>query len=336
VIAASDISGVYAIMPTPALEGADRWDATESVDLTETARLTEQLIADGVSGLIVLGTTGECATLTEDEYRQFVDCFLSTVGGRVPTFVGTTCMGTHDTVRRIRFADRLGATGTLLGLPMWQPCTDDMAVEFYQTIGEAFPDVAIMAYANPQAFRYPFAPRFWAEIAVRAPTVVTAKVADAGIYLHCLNASRGRIRFMPIDMEAYAFARLDPEATTACWATAASMGPAPSLALMDAITRRQWRRAKKISDEILQACMTFMPPGGPTEFASYNVQLEKLRFEAAGYCKPGPIRPPYNVIPDSYVEGAREAGRRWAKLAHKYSGGARPSDGTTTPDLASG
>ena len=54
-LSAQDFKGVYGILPTPAKEGADRWDATDTVDLDETARLTEQLIADGCSGLLALG-----------------------------------------------------------------------------------------------------------------------------------------------------------------------------------------------------------------------------------------------------------------------------------------
>ena len=308
-----------ALWPTPAKEGADRLDATDTVDLDESARLTEQLIKDSVGGLIILGTTGECATLTEPEYRGFVDCFLSTVNKRVPTFVGTTALGSRAIADRIRFARDLGADGTLLGLPMWQPCTTDMAVEFYGTISDAFPDFSIMVYANPNAFRFTFPVPFWKLVVDRAPTVMAAKYGNAGVYLPSLAVSKGRVNFLPIDAEAYAFARLSPETTTACWATAASMGPQPSIALMNALQAQDWDKAKAIAMDLAWASETFMPPGGPQEFASYNLQLEKIRFNASGYCKAGPIRPPYNVVPDSYVKNAEECGRRWAQLVKKYS-----------------
>ena len=54
----TDLRGVYAIIPTPAKDGADRWDAVDTVDLAETERVVNRLIGDGVSGLIVLGTAG--------------------------------------------------------------------------------------------------------------------------------------------------------------------------------------------------------------------------------------------------------------------------------------
>ena len=318
-LSAQDIKGVYGITATPAKEGADHWDASDTVDLDEAARVTEQLIKDGVGGLIVLGTTGECATLTDGEYKGFVDCFLSTVKKRVPTFVGTTALGTRAIVSRIRFVQELGADGTLLGLPMWQPCTTEMAVKFYSTISEAAPNFAVMVYANANAFRFTFPVPFWKLVVERAPTVIAAKYGNAGVYLPSLAVTKGKVNFLPIDAEAYAFARLSPETTTACWATAASMGPQPSIALMNALTAQDWEKAKQIAADLHWASEHFMPPGGVQEFASYNIQLEKTRFNAAGYMKAGPIRPPYDVIPESYAEGARECGRRWAQLVEKYA-----------------
>jgi dihydrodipicolinate synthase/N-acetylneuraminate lyase len=317
-LTAQDINGVYAILATPAKDGADRWDATATVDLDETARLTEQLIADGVDGLIVLGTTGECATLTKPEFESFVDCFLSTVDKRVPTYVGATCLGTHDIVERLRFVQERGADGTMLGLPMWQPCTEDMAVKFYASIAEAFPELAIMVYANENAFRFNFPPSFWEKVVQAAPTVTSAKFASPVGYAEALAAVDGKVNFLPIDMLATMFAEMAPDSLTAVWSTASSMGPQPTIALMRALQAKDMDRAQAVATDLFWANETFIPGGDFVTFAHYNIQSEKVRFNEAGYCKAGPIRPPYDVIPDEWAEGARECGRRWAQLAEKY------------------
>ena len=54
-------------------------------------------------------------------------------------------------------------------------------------------------------------------------------------------------------------------------------------------------------------------------FASYSLQLEKVRMDEAGYCRPGPHRPPYDVLPPEYDQAARECGKRWAELHRRYS-----------------
>ncbi len=319
-LSATDIRGLYGIIPTPAHDDASRWNATNTVDIPETERLVNNLIADGVSGLIILGTTGECATLSREDYESFVTCVLETANHRVPTFVGATALGTHDIVSRLRFAQRLGAEGTLLGLPMWQPLTQEMAVRFYQSIAEAFPGLAIMVYANTRAFRFDFSPEFWGAAAKAAPTIVTAKCSHPRGLTEAIRLTSGRVNFMPSDMVVQEFFKLSPETTTACWATAAGMGPAPALQIMKAVQRQDqpaidaWARDVAWANEPILELVK-----NPEVFASYNIQIEKIRMREAGYCKPGPMRPPYDVTPPEYEAFAVECGRRWATLCQRLA-----------------
>lgn len=318
-LTAQDFRGLYAIMPTPARVGAERWDATDTVDLDETARVVEQLIADGVHGLIALGTTGECATVTPEEWKAFVECVLVTVNRRLPTFIGATALGAHEVAQRLRFARDHGADGTLLGLPMWQPTTVDMAVRYYGEMAEAFPDLAIMVYANQRAFRFDFPTDFWRRVVQAAPTVTSAKFSNPAKLREALDVSGGQVNFLPHDMGVAQFARISPNTTTACWATAASMGPQPSLAIIEAVLAGDDVRTALLDKEIAWANEPIEGLiANPQEFASYNIQVEKIRINAAGYCKAGPIRPPYDEIPADYAEASRECGRRWRQLCAKY------------------
>jgi dihydrodipicolinate synthase/N-acetylneuraminate lyase len=317
-ISAKDLRGVVAIMPTPAREGADRPDAVNTVNLDETARLAESLVRDGAAAIMALGTMGECATVSQQDYEAFVDCLLKTVRSRIPTFVGATALGTHEIARRIRFLKERGATGTLLGIPMWQPATLEMAVQFYASIAETFPDFPIMVYANSRAFRFDFGLDFWKVVIERAPTVMSSKFSNRGILQETVKATNGRVNFIPPVGLAYAFAQISPEAMTTCWIP--SVGPQPGIALMNAIAARDWARAKAVADDIAWAVEPHHAVTGSQEiFASYNIQLEKLLMGASGYCRPGPIRPPYNVMPEDFAAAARESGGRFAKLRDKYS-----------------
>lgn len=315
-----DFRGVYAIIPTPSKPGAERWDAVDTVDLDETARVINRLIADGVHGLIVLGTTGECATLTPSEYESFAACVLETVKRRIPTFIGTTALGTHEVVRRTRFAAERGADGILLGLPMWQPLTVEMAVEYYRSISEGFPRLALMVYGNHRAFRFAFAPEFWARVVDVAPTLIAAKFSRPNVLLDCLKVSRGRVHFLPHDGGMSKFAELSPATTTACWSTAASMGPEPVLAQLRALLAHDAAAMKTIAADLAWAREPIAPITSDAElFATYNIQIEKTRIAAAGYCKAGPLRPPYHIMPDAYRDAAHEHARRWRHLCEKYA-----------------
>ena len=320
-LTAQDIRGLYAIIPTPSKPGANRLDATDTVDLAESERVVNALIRDGVAGLIVLGTTGECATLSAPDYEAFVACVLETVKRRVPTFVGTTALGGHDIARRIRFVRERGADGTLLGLPMWQPVVDTEAVRFYREVSECFPNFPVMVYANSRAFRYAFPVEFWGALAKEAPTVCSAKHSRPAQLVERIAASQRRINFIPHEMAAPRFHAASPDTTTACWATAAAMGPAPARAMIEAIQQNN-----KAAIATLQAAIDWTAEPiepiveNPEIFASYNIQIEKVRIDEAGYCRAGPMRPPYDYLPPDYERAARECGRRWAALCKNYLG----------------
>lgn len=317
---AAEITGLHAIIPTPAMSDAGRIDAVDTVDLDATTDLVEKLLADGADGLIALGTTGECATLSARDYRTFAGHLLEVVGGRVPTFVGATALGGHEVAERLRFLRERGATGTLLGLPMWQPVSTAMALDFYGQLSDSFPELAVMVYANSRAFRYDFPLEFWSALVDRAPTVCAAKYSRPKDLVALLEATRGRVAVIPNESTAATFHTTAPDTTRAMWATAAAMGPAPVVALMQAIEKRDSTAVADISAEIAWANEPVRPVfSDPAIFASYNLQLEKARINAAGYAACGPCRPPYAELPDEYAAMARECGKRWESLHARFA-----------------
>ncbi|MES2537855.1 MAG: dihydrodipicolinate synthase family protein [Pseudomonadota bacterium] len=326
-LSANEIRGLYAILPTPAKVGAERLSARGTVDLDETARVINAMIDDGCSGLIALGTTGECATLSEEDYEAFVGCLIDTVGKRIPTFVGTSALGGHEVAKRMKFIGDCGADGTLLGLPMWQPMTVDSAVNFYRELSELFPEIAIMVYANQRAFRFSFPDDFWGAVVPAAPTVVAAKYAKPRDLKQLLKVTGGRVNIIPNEMTMAHFYAESPETTICCWATAASMGPKPTIELMDAVERRDSEAVQKISAALAWANEPIGPIiADPEVFALYNIQMEKVRINAAGYCNSGPVRPPYGAMPGDFTKISEECGRRWAVLNEKLASGVSMRD----------
>ena len=134
-----------------------------------------------------------------------------------------------------------------------------------------------------------------------------------------LNLTGRKIRLMPLDMDYYAAARIDPEACTAFWTSGAVCGPEPVIQLRDLVLEAHktgdWTKAKVLTDRIAATYRTLFPNGSFKEFSVYNIGIEKARIDAAGWMTAGPTRPPYHVIPGPILDGAREAGIQWAKLA---------------------
>lgn len=324
VLSVKDINGAWAIMPTPAKPGAEDWRMTDSVDLDEVARVAEELVKSGVNGILSLGTFGEGASLTWEEKRQVIGTMVETVRGRVPYFCGTTSLNTRETIRQTKEAYDIGADGTMLGLPMWQICDTKSAVNFYRDVAEAVPDMSIAVYANPEAFKFDFPRPFWAQVA-DIPQVVTCKyIGVATLYLD-LMLTKGKIRFLPIDMDYVPAARIDPENITAFWTSGTNCGPLPALSLRDEVIKAKktgdWTKATELQNAILHTAQPLFPNGSFKEFSLYNVQLEKARFNAGGWMNAGPARPPYrfDTVPEAYLAGARLSGERWAELHKKLS-----------------
>jgi len=105
------------MVPTPCKENAEGWDATDSVDLDETARMTENYIRAGIGVIAACGTTGECAALLWEEKRAFVDTIVQVNRKRVPVFAGATALGTKETIQQMRGLRDVGADGAFVVYP---------------------------------------------------------------------------------------------------------------------------------------------------------------------------------------------------------------------------
>ena len=175
-----------------------------------------------------LGTFGEASTLTWEEKRAFLGAAIETARGRVPFFAGTTSLNTRETIRQTREAHDMGADGTMLGVPMWCKTELHTVVQFYRDVAEAVPDMAICAYANPEAFKFEFTGPFWARMA-EISQVVSAKYLGIGPLFNDLQSVKGRIRLLTTEGDHYAAARLDPEQCTAFWTSGAVCGPSVTI-----------------------------------------------------------------------------------------------------------
>ena len=317
-----EIKGAWAILPTPSKPNASDWREADTVDLDETARAVEGLIAAGVDGILTFGTLGECATLNKEEKKKFLAAAVETARGRVPLFTGTTSLNTRDTIELTRNAHELGADGTMLGLPMWCELDVPGAVQFYRDVAEACPTTAICIYANPDAFKFSYPAPFWAQVS-EIPQVVSSKHMSGGRLLIDLTSSQKRIRLMPIELEYYMASRIDPEFFTAFWSSAAVCGPILATRLRDEMVRAKstndWAKAKELNDAMGKASVSMFPRGDRREFGKYNIALEKARTDAAGWMKAGPCRPPYHVAPEPYLAGARQSGEKLADIARQLT-----------------
>jgi 4-hydroxy-tetrahydrodipicolinate synthase len=139
---ANEFRGSYTVTVTPFTDdGSD-------VDFDAWRRFLEWQLEVGVPGIIVLGTTAEFLTISDEERTQLVETAVKLVDGRVPLLVGTTNASTPRVVRYSREAEAHGADGLMILPPYYYTPTDDEIFEYYRAICEAV-SLPIMLYNNP-------------------------------------------------------------------------------------------------------------------------------------------------------------------------------------------
>jgi 4-hydroxy-tetrahydrodipicolinate synthase len=123
-----------------------------SLDITACRRTLTALIADGVDGLVVLGTVGENNSLRPEEKRFALRAAVEAVGGRVPLVAGVSELTTDRAVEFARDAEKLGIDA-LMVLPamVYVPTPEELYAHF-RAVAEAT-SLPIMLYNNPPAYR---------------------------------------------------------------------------------------------------------------------------------------------------------------------------------------
>ena len=102
----------------------------------------------GTDAVVILGTTGEPATMTEAEKEEVIRFCVEKVAGRMRVVVGTGSNCTQHAVEATRLAERLGADGVLAVTPYYNKCTQEGIVRYYTAVCAAT-SLPVIAYNVP-------------------------------------------------------------------------------------------------------------------------------------------------------------------------------------------
>ena len=108
----------------------------KGVNLEEFSRLVEDQIKAGVDSIIVCGTTGESATMTEEERLQTIECAVKVANGRVPIIAGTGSNNTMAVIEMNKKVEKIGVDGVLIVTPYYNKTTQKGLIEHYRIIAQ--------------------------------------------------------------------------------------------------------------------------------------------------------------------------------------------------------
>ena len=108
----------------------------DSVDFEKLGELLEYHIKNKTDAIIINGTTGESATLTDEEKYEIIKYSVKRVNGRVPVIAGTGSNNTKHAVELSKKAEALGVDGLLVVTPYYNKGNENGIYEHYKLIAE--------------------------------------------------------------------------------------------------------------------------------------------------------------------------------------------------------
>ncbi len=132
--------GVGTALVTPFKDG--------KIDYDSLLRLIEWQIECGIDALVVGGTTGEAATLSDSERYELYSFAAEKVAGRTRLIFGTGTNDTRAAYRHTKFAEKIGGDGALLVTPYYNKGTEEGIFRHYSTIADAC-DIPLILYNVP-------------------------------------------------------------------------------------------------------------------------------------------------------------------------------------------
>ena len=108
----------------------------DGVDFDAFQRLIDFQVENGVSALVVAGTSGESSVLSPEEYRDLIVCAVERAAGRVPVVAGAGSNSTGTAVSRTKTACAAGADAVLLVTPYYNKTTQRGLAAHFRAIAD--------------------------------------------------------------------------------------------------------------------------------------------------------------------------------------------------------
>src|SRR5712691_1672237 len=146
-----DLAGVIPALATPLTRDG-------GVDEAGIGRLVVHVLAGGVTGLLPLGSTGECSSLDEGSRRAMLAAVAQANAGRVPIICGVAQSHLAGAQLEVAAATALGADAALVTPPFYYPMDQAGVLAFFRTLARRSP-IPIFLYNIPQFTKVVAEPR---------------------------------------------------------------------------------------------------------------------------------------------------------------------------------
>lgn len=231
-------AGIMPPLTTPLTE-----DGT--LDEAGLRRFVEYVLAGGVHGVVVLGSSGEAALLHPDVRRRTVEVAVEAVNGRVPVVVGTGEPGTALAVETTRRAREAGADAAIVVPPYYYSLDQEAVKRHYRAVREA--GLPVLAYHIPSLTKVPIEVETLLALAEDGTlSGVKDSAGNFGYYQRVVDGTRALPGFAALQgSDAYLFAGMAYGGDGAI-SVVSQVIPKIMVALYDAARAGDWARARAL------------------------------------------------------------------------------------------
>ncbi len=237
---------------TPMRGGAVDWDAL--------AALVDWHVAEGSSGLVPVGTTGESPTLTHDEHERVVTAVVEAARGRVPVIAGAGSNNTAEACRFVRHAAEAGADATLVVTPYYNRPTQAGMIAHFTAVADAA-DLPLIIYNIPARSAVDMSPETMATLSAH-PRIAGVKDATGDV----VRVSRQRALcgpgFVQLSGEDASALGFNAHGGTGCISVTANVAPRLCADFQAATLEGRWADALALQDRLMPLhAALFLEPG---------------------------------------------------------------------------
>jgi 4-hydroxy-tetrahydrodipicolinate synthase len=151
----------------------------DGVNFPELGRIIEDQIKKGTDAIVITGTTGESATMTDEEHRATIKFAVDQVKGRIPVIAGTGSNETAYAVELSQYAEKVGADAVLVVTPYYNKCTQRGLLAHYMAIADAI-NIPIVLYDVPSRTGVGITTETYVKLA-KHPNIVAVKEANGDL-----------------------------------------------------------------------------------------------------------------------------------------------------------
>ena len=149
------------------------------IDYEALGRFIEFQIESGINALVVMGTTGENATIEPEDQTEVIRYTVQKVAGRIPVIAGTGTNNTEHVLRNTRAACEVGADAVLVVTPYYNKATQNGLIQHFTTVADAS-TVPVILYNVPGRTGCNLLPKTVAKLAEH-PRIAAVKEATGNM-----------------------------------------------------------------------------------------------------------------------------------------------------------